>query len=251
MSISIDLTGEIALVTGASRGIGKAIAHTLGQAGATVIGTATSEKGAAAIAEGLREAGIKGDGKVLNVTDQSSVDGLIKAISSEFGAVSILVNNAGITRDGLLMRMKDDDWDAIINTNLSSVYRLSKAVLRGMMKARKGRIISIASVVGAAGNAGQTNYSAAKAGIVGFSKSMAREVGSRGITVNVVAPGFVDTDMTRELSEEHKANMLTGVPINRLGQTEEIAGAVLYFASPFANYTTGETLHVNGGMYMV
>jgi len=251
MSISIDLTGEIALVTGASRGIGKAIAHTLGQAGATVIGTATSEKGAAAIAEGLREAGIKGEGKVLNVTDQSSVDGLIKSISSEFGAVSILVNNAGITRDGLLMRMKDDDWDAIINTNLSSVYRLSKAVLRGMMKARKGRIISIASVVGAAGNAGQTNYSAAKAGIVGFSKSMAREVGSRGITVNVVAPGFVDTDMTRELSEEHKANMLTGVPINRLGQTEEIAGAVLYFASPFANYTTGETLHVNGGMYMV
>jgi len=251
MSISIDLTGEIALVTGASRGIGKAIAHTLGQAGATVIGTATSEKGAAAIAEGLREAGIKGEGKVLNVTDQSSVDGLIKSISSEFGAVSILVNNAGITRDGLLMRMKDDDWDAIINTNLSSVYRLSKAVLRGMMKARKGRIISIASVVGSAGNAGQTNYSAAKAGIVGFSKSMAREVGSRGITVNVVAPGFVDTDMTRELSEEHKANMLAGVPINRLGQTEEIAGAVLYFASPFANYTTGETLHVNGGMYMV
>ncbi|MGV6810533.1 MAG: 3-oxoacyl-ACP reductase FabG [bacterium] len=251
MSVSIDLTGEVALVTGASRGIGQAIAHTLGQAGATVIGTATSEKGAAAIAARFAEVGIKGSGKVLNVTDQRSIDDLIKTITKESGAISILVNNAGITRDGLLMRMKDEDWDAIINTNLSSVFRLSKAVLRGMMKARKGRVISIASVVGSAGNAGQTNYAAAKAGIVGFSKSMAREVGARGITVNVVAPGFIDTDMTRELSDDHKAAMLANVAINRLGQAEEIAGAVLYLASPFGSYTTGETLHVNGGMYMV
>lgn len=251
MSVSIDLTGEVALVTGASRGIGQAIAHTLGQAGATVIGTATSEKGAAAIAERFAEAGIKGSGKVLNVTDQASIDDLIKTITKESGAISILVNNAGITRDGLLMRMKDEDWETIINTNLSSVFRLSKAVLRGMMKARKGRVISIASVVGSAGNAGQTNYAAAKAGVVGFSKSMAREVGARGITVNVVAPGFIDTDMTRELSDDHKTAMLANVAINRLGQAEEIAGAVLYLASPFGSYTTGETLHVNGGMYMV
>ncbi|TQV64732.1 MAG: 3-oxoacyl-ACP reductase FabG [Halothiobacillaceae bacterium] len=246
----MELDHQIALVTGASRGIGEAILHTLAARGATVIGTATSESGAAAIAAKLAEKGFKGTGMTLNVTDPASVDALLKAIEAQFGAPTILVNNAGITRDTLLMRMKDEDWDAIIQTNLTSVYRLSKAVLRGMMKARQGRIISIASVVGAMGNAGQTNYAAAKAGIMGFSKSLAREVGSRGITVNVVAPGFIDTDMTRSLADEHKQALLANIPMARLGQADEIAHAVAFFASPGAGYVTGETLHVNGGMYM-
>jgi len=222
----MSLQGEIALVTGASRGIGMSIARVLGAQGATVIGTATSEKGAQAISDYLAEAGISGSGMALNVTDSDSVDATLKAITDQYGAVSILVNNAGITRDNLLMRMKDDEWLDIINTNLTSIYRLSKAVLRPMMKARKGRIISIASVVGISGNAGQTNYAAAKAGVIGFSKSLAREVGSRGITVNVVAPGFIDTDMTRELPDEVKTNLLKSIPLERLGQPEEIAAAV-------------------------
>ncbi|MDD2892829.1 MAG: 3-oxoacyl-ACP reductase FabG [Halothiobacillaceae bacterium] len=246
----MDLANDIVLVTGASRGIGEAVLHELAARGARVVGTATTEAGAVAIGAKLAEKGLQGKGMVLNVTEQASVDAALKAIESEFGAPTILVNNAGITRDTLLMRMKDDDWDAIIQTNLSSVYRLSKAVLRGMMKARHGRIISIASVVGVMGNAGQTNYAAAKAGIIGFSKSLAREVGSRGVTVNVVAPGFIDTDMTRELSEEHKQAMLSQIPCARLGQVSEIAHAVGFLASPHASYITGETLHVNGGMYM-
>jgi len=244
------LTGEIALVTGASRGIGQAIALALGAQGATVIGTATSEKGAEAIGASLANAGIKGRGMMLNVTDQASVDTVVTAVQEAYGAPSILVNNAGITRDNLLMRMKDEEWDDIINTNLTSVYRLSKACLRSMTKARKGRIISISSVVGAAGNAGQTNYAAAKAGLVGFTKSLAREVGSRGITVNAVAPGFIDTDMTRALSDAQRESLLGGIPLGRLGQPEEIAAAVAFLASPGAAYITGETLHVNGGMYM-
>ncbi len=244
------LQDEIALVTGASRGIGKAIADTLGAQGATVVGTATSEEGAAAISERLAAAGIKGRGIRLDVTEQRSVDEVIKTLSGEFGAPSILVNNAGITRDNLLMRMKDEEWDDIINTNLTSVYRLSKACLRAMMKARKGRIINITSVVGATGNPGQTNYSAAKAGLIGFTKSLAREVGSRGITVNAVAPGFIDTDMTRELPEAQKAALLSNIPLGRLGSPDEIASAVAFLASETAGYITGETLHVNGGMYM-
>lgn len=244
------LDQEIALVTGASRGIGRAIALALGAQGATVIGTATSDKGAAAISAAFAEAGIKGQGMCLDVNDATAVEALIKAVGDQFGAVTILVNNAGITRDGLLMRMKDEDWDAIIQTNLTSVFRLSKAVLRGMMKARKGRIVNISSVVGATGNVGQTNYAAAKAGMLGFAKSMAREVGSRGITVNTVAPGFIDTDMTRELSDEHRQALLAGIPLGRLGAPEEIANAVLFLASPGAGYITGETIHVNGGMHM-
>ena len=246
----MELANQIVLVTGASRGIGEAILHTLAARGATVIGTATSESGATAIGAKLAEKGYKGAGMMLNVTDQASVDAVLKAIEEQFGVPTILVNNAGITRDTLLMRMKDEDWDAIMQTNLTSVYRLSKAVLRGMMKARQGRIISIASVVGAMGNAGQTNYAAAKAGIMGFSKSLAREVGSRGVTVNVVAPGFIDTDMTRGLADEHKQALLANIPMSRLGQAEEIAHAVAFLASPGAGYITGETLHVNGGMYM-
>jgi 3-oxoacyl-[acyl-carrier protein] reductase len=246
----MSMENEIALVTGASRGIGKAIALALGQRGATVIGTATSESGAAQITAYLKEAGVKGRGVALNVTEQASIDAVLEAITQEFGAPTVLVNNAGITRDNLLMRMKDDEWDAIIDTNLKSVYRMSKACVRAMTKARKGRIISIASVVGASGNAGQTNYAAAKAGIFGFTKSLAREVGARGITVNAVAPGFIDTDMTRALADEHKDNLLRQIPLNRLGQPEEIAAAVAFLASPEAGYITGETLHVNGGMYM-
>jgi 3-oxoacyl-[acyl-carrier protein] reductase len=250
MSFNINMEGDVVLVTGASRGIGRSIAEALGKTGATVVGTATSEKGAEAISAYMQEAGINGKGMMLNVTDTDSIDGVIKSITDEFGAITVLVNNAGITRDTLLMRMKDEDWDAIINTNLTSIFRLSKAVLRGMMKARKGRVVSISSVVGASGNPGQTNYAAAKAGIVGFSKSMAREVGARGITVNVVAPGFIDTDMTRELNDEQKSALLTNIPMDRLGQPEEIANAVLFLASDLGAYVTGETIHVNGGMYM-
>ena len=246
----MSLENEIALVTGASRGIGKAVALALGKRGATVIGSATSADGAAKITEYLQAEGIKGKGVALNVTEQESIDAVLDAVQKEFGAPSILINNAGITRDNLLMRMKDEEWDAIIDTNLKSVYRMSKACLRSMTKARKGRIISIASVVGAMGNAGQTNYAAAKAGIFGFSKALAREVGARGITVNAVAPGFIDTDMTRALADEHKEALLKQIPLNRLGAPEEIAAAVAFLASPEAAYITGETLHVNGGMYM-
>ncbi|MCW8883007.1 MAG: 3-oxoacyl-ACP reductase FabG [Sedimenticola sp.] len=244
------LENEVALVTGASRGIGEAIASGLGEQGATVIGTATSEKGAAVISKRFADAGIKGSGMVLNVTDPQSIENVLKAVSEQYGAPTILVNNAGITRDNLLMRMKDDEWESILSTNLTSVYRLSKACLRSMMKARKGRIISIGSVVGSTGNAGQTNYAAAKAGMIGFTKSMAREVGSRGITVNAVAPGFIDTDMTRELPEEQHKKLLSEIPLARLGSPKEIANAVVFLASPAADYITGETLHVNGGMYM-
>ncbi|HZX72435.1 MAG TPA: 3-oxoacyl-ACP reductase FabG [Rhodanobacter sp.] len=246
--MSNPLQGEIALVTGASRGIGAAIADELAALGATVIGTATSEGGAAAIGERLAAHG--GHGRELNVTDGGAVDAVIDAIAKEFGAVSILVNNAGITRDQLLLRMKEEDWQAIMDTNLTSVYRTSKAVLRGMMKARKGRIISIASVIGLTGNPGQANYAAAKAGVIAFSKSLAREIGSRGITVNVVAPGFIDTDMTRALPEDSKQTLLGQIALGRLGDAVDIAKAVAFLASPAAAYITGETLHVNGGMYM-
>lgn len=246
-----ELNQEVALVTGASRGIGRAIAYELARRGATVIGTATSEAGAQAITQSLNEAGFKGRGLVLNVADQASIDALLAALEASEGTPSILVNNAGITRDNLLLRMKADEWDEIINTNLSSVYRMSKAVLRGMMKARRGRIVNIASIVGVMGNAGQTNYAAAKAGIIGFSKSLAREVGSRGITVNVVAPGFISTDMTAQLPAEQQAQLVQQVALGRLGSVDDIAHAVAFLASPQAGYITGETLHVNGGMYMV
>jgi 3-oxoacyl-[acyl-carrier protein] reductase len=246
----MNLENEIALVTGASRGIGAAIADKLAQAGATVIGTATSEQGAEAITQRISAAGLKGRGMVLNVSDQASVDALMEAITSEFGTLGILVNNAGITRDNLLMRMKDDEWESIINTNLSSVFRLSKAVLRGMMKARKGRIVNISSVVGSMGNAGQTNYAAAKAGIHGFTKSMAREVGSRGITVNAVAPGFIETDMTNALPQAQRKQLEESIPLQHLGQPEDVANAVLFLVGDMGRYITGETLHVNGGMYM-
>jgi 3-oxoacyl-[acyl-carrier protein] reductase len=242
------LQGEIALVTGASRGIGAAIADTLAAHGAKVVGTATSEAGAQAIGERLAAHG--GAGRVLNVTDGAAVEALIETIAKEFGPISVLVNNAGITRDQLLLRMKDEDWQAILDTNLSSVYRTSKAVLRGMIKARKGRIISIASVVGVTGNPGQANYAAAKAGIIAFSKSIAREIGSRGITVNVVAPGFIDTDMTKSLTEDQRSALLGQIALGRLGAPDDIAQAVLFLASPAAAYITGETMHVNGGMYM-
>lgn len=246
----INLEGQIALVTGASRGIGRSIADALGKAGATVIGTATTEAGAEAISNYFKESNITGSGKVLNVTDTASIDSLIKDITAEYGSIAILVNNAGITRDNLMLRMKEEEWSDIISTNLTSVFRLSKACLKGMMKARKGRIISISSVVGSTGNAGQANYAAAKAGVVGFTKSLAQEIGSRGITVNVVAPGFIDTDMTRELSDDQKANLLKNIPLGKLGQSEDIANAVLFLASDMASYISGETLHVNGGMYM-
>ena len=250
MNFETMLDGKVALVTGASRGIGRAIAEKLGASGATVVGTATSESGAEAISAYFAEAGIKGTGKVLDVSNADSIAALLKAVTDEYGAVQLLVNNAGITRDNLLMRMKDDEWDDIINTNLSSVFRLSKACLRGMMKARHGRIISIASVVGATGNPGQCNYAAAKAGIVGFSKSLAREVGSRGITVNVVAPGFIDTDMTKALSDDQRNAMSSTIPLGQLGQPNDIANAVLFLASDMGDYVTGETLHINGGMHM-
>jgi 3-oxoacyl-[acyl-carrier protein] reductase len=242
------LTGEIALVTGASRGIGAAIADELASQGATVVGTATSESGAAAIAARMQAAG--GHGRMLDVTDGGAVDALTDAIAKEFAPVSILVNNAGITRDNLLMRMKDEDWNDILDTNLTSVYRTSKAVMRAMMKARRGRIINIASVVGVTGNAGQANYAAAKAGIIAFSKSLAKEIGSRGITVNVVAPGFIDTDMTRSLPEAAREALVGQIALGRLGEPADIARAVAFLAGPGAAYITGETLHVNGGMYM-
>jgi 3-oxoacyl-[acyl-carrier protein] reductase len=242
------LQGEIALVTGASRGIGAAIAARLAADGARVVGTATTPDGAVRIGAALGAAG--GRGAVLDVVDQTSIDALLGDIEAHEGPVSILCNNAGITRDTLLLRMKQDDWDAVLDTNLASVFRLSKAVLRGMMKARKGRIISIASVVGATGNAGQANYAAAKAGIVGFSKSLAREIGSRSITVNVVAPGFIDTDMTRGLAAAQREALNSQIPLARLGLPEDIAAAVAFLASPGAAYITGETLHVNGGMNM-
>jgi 3-oxoacyl-[acyl-carrier protein] reductase len=246
----MSLEGKVALVTGATRGIGKAIALRLAEAGATVVGTATSESGAETISAFLSEAGAKGKGVVLNVTDDAAMDAVVSDIEAEYGAPEILVNNAGITRDNLLMRMKDEEWDDIISTNLTPIFKLSKRCLRAMTKARWGRIITITSVVGAMGNAGQTNYAAAKAGVIGFSKSLAREVGARGITVNTVAPGFIDTDMTSGLADAHKTALLENVPVKRLGDAKEIAAAVAYLASVDAGYVTGETLHVNGGMYM-
>lgn len=246
----MSLEGKIVLVTGATRGIGRAIATHLGQQGATVVGTATSKSGAESITAFLKEANITGAGLVLNVTDTNSIEAVVSDIETTFGAPSILVNNAGITRDNLLIRMKDDEWNDIIDTNLTPIFKLSKRCLRAMTKARWGRIITITSVVGVMGNAGQTNYAAAKAGVIGFSKSLAREVGVRGITVNTVAPGFIDTDMTNTLTQAHKDALLAQVPIKRLGQPEEIASAVGYLASLDAAYVTGETIHVNGGMYM-
>lgn len=244
------LNEKVAIVTGASRGIGQAIAYELGKMGATVVGTATSDKGAEAISNFFEENGITGKGMKLDVSSQESVDEVTKTVNDEFGTPTVLVNNAGITRDNLLMRMKEDEWQDIMDTNLTSVFRMSKAVLRGMMKAKNGRIINIASVVGATGNPGQTNYSAAKAGMVGFTKSMAREVGSRGITVNAVAPGFIDTDMTRELPEEQRNALLSSIPLGRLGSPAEIAAAVVFLATDAGGYITGETIHVNGGMHM-
>jgi 3-oxoacyl-[acyl-carrier protein] reductase len=244
------LAGKVALVTGASRGIGQATAVALGRVGATVVGTATSAAGAAAISAYLAGEGIKGAGLKLNVNDPAAMEQVLGNIESQFGSVAILVNNAGITRDNLLLRMKDSEWDEIMDTNLKSVYRLSKLVIRSMMKARFGRIINITSVVGSMGNPGQVNYAAAKAGIAGFSKSLAREVGSRNITVNCVAPGFIDTDMTRGLPEESKTALLAHVPLARFGQPQEVAAAVVFLASEGAAYVTGSTLHVNGGMYM-
>ena len=245
------LNGQIVLVTGASRGIGNAIALTLGGAGATVIGTATSKEGADKISKIFSDNSMLGKGMKLNVTDNDQITELLKAVSDEFGAVDILVNNAGITRDNILVRMKEEEWDDIINTNLSSVYRMSKAVLRGMIKKRSGRIISITSVVGAMGNAGQSNYAAAKAGIMGFTKSLAREVGVRGITVNAIAPGFIETDMTDNLPEDQKAVLVAQIPMARLGNIDEIAQAVLFLADDSGSYITAQTLHVNGGMYTV
>ena len=241
---------HVALVTGSSRGIGRAIADVLGRGGMTVIGTATSAAGAEAITAHLKSNAIAGRGLTLDVSDTASVDAVVKRISGEYGAVTVLVNNAGITRDNLLLRMKEEEWESVVNTNLSSLYRVCKACLRGMTKARYGRIVNIASVVGLSGNPGQTNYSAAKAGMIGFTKSLAREVGSRGITVNAVAPGFIDTDMTRELSDEQRATLLAGIPLGRLGDCKEIADAVAFLASDAAAYITGETINVNGGMYM-
>jgi len=246
--MSKDLEGEVALVTGASRGIGKAIAEGLAARGATVIGTATSDSGAENISAYLSDKG--GKGMCLNVTDADSVTALIKSIKADFGAVTILVNNAGITKDTLLLMMKEDKWQDVIDTNLTSIYRVSKACLRGMMKAKTGRIINIASVVGLTGNPGQANYSATKAGMLGFTKSLAREIGSRNITVNSVAPGFIDTDMTRELPDDQREALINQIPLNRLGDAQDIAAAVCFLASKDAAYITGETLNVNGGMYM-
>lgn len=244
------LEGKVALVTGASRGIGRAIALSLGHAGATVIGTATSDAGAAGISETLQEEGVQGQGMTLNVTSAEACVAIVKSITEQYGAPTVLVNNAGITRDNILMRMKDDEWHDVIDTNLSSIFRMSKAVLRGMTRTRWGRIVNISSVVGSMGNQGQANYAAAKAGVEGFTRSMAREVGSRNITVNTIAPGFIETDMTRGLPEEQREFLLGQIPLSRLGQPEEIAASVGFLASDAAGYITGETLHVNGGMYM-
>jgi 3-oxoacyl-[acyl-carrier protein] reductase len=246
----MSLSGKVALVTGASRGIGRSIALTLGAAGATVIGTATTDNGAQSISAYLSEAGIEGSGFALNVTDAEQVTSVIKAITEQFGAPLIVVNNAGITRDNIMMRMKEDEWNSVIDTNLNSVYRVVKACLRGMTKARWGRIINISSVVGTMGNAGQANYAATKAGVEGFSRSMARELGSRSVTVNTVAPGFIDTDMTSGLPDQQKEALLTQIPLARLGQPDEIAAVVGFLAGESGGYITGETIHVNGGMYM-
>lgn len=244
------LSGQVALVTGASRGIGAAIADQLAANGATVIGTATSASGAQKIHERLSAASTAGAGRELDVTDAGAVEALVKAIGEEFGAPTIVVNNAAITRDTLMLRMKEDDWQAVIDANLSGVFRVSKAVLKGMMKARQGRIVNIGSVVGLMGNAGQVNYSAAKAGLLGFTRSMAREVGSRGITVNAIAPGFIDTDMTRDLKQDTVDAMLEQIPLQRLGSVDDVAAAAAFLVSPAAAYITGETLNVNGGLYM-
>ena len=246
-----NLDGKVCLVTGATRGIGQAIAAQLGAQGATVVGTATSEAGAQTISQHFKDAGISGRGLALNVTDSDSIDVCLKAVTDEFGTITVLVNNAGITRDNLMLRMKEDEWDDIMSTNLKSVFRLSKAVLRGMMKARSGRIISITSVVGVTGNAGQANYAAAKAGVIGFTKSLAQEVASRGVTVNAVAPGFIDTDMTKSLADEQRDTLMANIPAKRLGLPEDIASSVVYLASDEAAYMTGATLHVNGGMLMI
>ena len=245
-----DLSNKVCLVTGATRGIGQAIASQLGAQGATVIGTATSQAGADSISQTLKDLGITGEGMVLNVSQGESIDSVLKAITEKYAAIGVLVNNAGITRDNLTMRMKEDEWDDIMTTNLKSVYRLSKGVLRGMMKARNGRIINITSVVGVSGNAGQANYAAAKAGVIGFTKSLAQEIGSRGITVNAVAPGFINTDMTKALSEEQVAKMTANIPANRLGEPSDIAASVVFLAADESAYVTGTTMHVNGGMYM-
>jgi 3-oxoacyl-[acyl-carrier protein] reductase len=244
------LEGKIALVTGASRGIGKAIALELARAGAVVAGTATSDGGAAGITQYLAAEGFRGTGATMNVNDASQIESVLSAVQGEFGEIAILVNNAGITRDNLLLRMKEEEWDEIMATDLKSVYRLSRLVLRGMIKARYGRIINVTSVIALTGNAGQTNYAAAKAGVIGFSKSLAREIGSRNITVNCVAPGFIDTDMTRALAEEQRAGLMKSIPLGRLGRVEDVAAAVAFLASPGSGYMTGCTLHVNGGMYM-
>ena len=244
------LDQKIALVTGASRGIGRAIALELGRLGATVVGTATTQVGANGISEYLKAANIKGAGRVLEVREQSQVDGLVSDIEKDFGVISILVNNAGITRDNLSIRMKDDEWDAVLDTNLKAVFRLSKAVMRGMMKARQGRIVNVTSVVGHSGNPGQANYCAAKSGVTGMTKSLARELGSRNVTVNCVAPGLIDTDMTKVLDEKQREALASNIPLGRLGLPEEVAAAVGFLASPAAAYVTGTTIHVNGGMYM-
>jgi len=244
------MTEDIALVTGASRGIGRAIALALGKQGAKVVGTATTEQGAAAIQSSFDDQDLQGLGLVLDVTDVDAISSVLKRIQDTLGAPSILVNNAGITRDNLLMRMKEDEWSAVLDTNLSSIFRLSKACLRGMMKAKRGRIINIASVVAVTGNPGQANYCAAKAGMIGFSKSLAREVGTRGITVNAIAPGFIDTDMTRNLAADQRESLISQIPLGRLGGVDDIAAAAVFLASPQAAYITGETLHVNGGMHM-
>jgi len=249
--MELNLQSQVAIVTGASRGIGAEIADTLAHAGAKVAGTATTEAGAQAIEQRLRDISPENSGEILDVNDPDGAANLVSQVNSTLGPPTILVNNAGITRDQLLMRMKEEDWDEVIDTNLRSVFRLSKACLRGMMKARNGRIISIASVVGAMGNAGQTNYAAAKAGMMGFSRSLAREIGSRNITVNVVAPGFVDTDMTQALDDKQREVLLKGIPLQRLGEPQDIAATVLFLASAQGGYITGQTLHVNGGMYMI
>ncbi|MCP4410260.1 MAG: 3-oxoacyl-ACP reductase FabG [Gammaproteobacteria bacterium] len=246
----MSLEGEVALVTGASRGIGQAIARKLAVQKAIVIGTATTERGAQGVTAGLLEQGCQGRGLVLDVTEPESVSRVVKTINDEFGPITVLVNNAGITRDNLVMRMKDEQWDIIIDTNLNSIFRLTKACMRGMIKARRGRVINVASVIGLLGNPGQSNYAAAKAGMIGFAKSLAREVGTRGITINTVAPGFIDTDMTRSLPEAQRKALLSQIPLNRLGKVDDVANAVAFLASAGAAYITGETLNINGGMYM-